>query len=96
MKVPGGMVRSIPGLRAMKSVVVTRRSFWVRTRPMDFAISEYTRKKTRPWKKTDALSVPAFLNEIFTPLVLSSIPGLSARKRTAGMATFWEVSKGSI
>tara|TARA_B100001939_G_scaffold76958_1_gene64919 strand:+ start:1352 stop:1642 length:291 start_codon:yes stop_codon:yes gene_type:complete len=96
MNVPGGMVRSIPGLSAMKSVVVTRRSFWVRTRPIAFAISEYTRKKTRPWKNTDALSVLTFLNESFIPLVLSSIPGLSARKRTAGMATFWEVSRGSI
>jgi len=96
MNLPGGMVRSIPGLRAMKSAVVTRRSFWVRTRPMDLAMSEYARKNTRPWKSTDILSVLTFLNESFMPLVLRSIPGLSARKRTEGMATFWEVSRGSI
>tara|TARA_R110001599_G_scaffold191873_1_gene386880 strand:- start:157 stop:303 length:147 start_codon:yes stop_codon:yes gene_type:complete len=48
MTLPGGIVRSIPGLRAINSAVVTRRSFWVRTIPIALAIREYTRKKTRP------------------------------------------------
>jgi hypothetical protein len=85
---PGGIVKSIPGLRARKRVVDTRRSFLVRTSPIDLATIEYTKKNTRPWKKTDMRSVLTFLKEMFEPFVLSNIPGLSARKRVAGMATF--------
>jgi hypothetical protein len=36
---PGGMVRRIPGLRAIKSTVVTKRSVLVRTRPIRLAIT---------------------------------------------------------
>tara|TARA_B110000503_G_scaffold140814_1_gene232692 strand:- start:4573 stop:4896 length:324 start_codon:yes stop_codon:yes gene_type:complete len=93
---PGGIVRSIPGLSAMNSVVVTSRSACVRTRPIAFAISEYARKNTRPWKSTDILSVVTFLNDTLVPFVLRSMPGLSARKRMDGIATFWEVSEGNI
>jgi len=50
---PGGMVKRRPGLRAMKRVVVTRRSVLVSAMPMALAMSEYTRKKTRAWKKMD-------------------------------------------
>jgi len=57
---------------------------------------ERVHQETRDVKSTDILSVLTFLNESFMPLVLRSIPGLSARKRTEGMATFWEVSRGSI
>tara|TARA_B110000977_G_scaffold110039_1_gene143136 strand:+ start:774 stop:1091 length:318 start_codon:yes stop_codon:yes gene_type:complete len=93
---PGGIVRSIPGLSAMNSVVVTRRSFCVRTRPIAFAIIEYARKNTSAWKSTDNLSVPTLPTENFTPFVLSNIPGLSARNNIDGIATFWEVRRGSI
>jgi hypothetical protein len=93
---PGGIVRSIPGLRAMNSVVVARRSVCVRTRPIAFAMSEYVRKKTRPWKRTDILSVLTFLNVSLEPFVLRIIPGLSARNRIDGIATFCDVRRGNI
>tara|TARA_B110000977_G_scaffold114433_1_gene147985 strand:+ start:1384 stop:1653 length:270 start_codon:yes stop_codon:yes gene_type:complete len=89
-------VRSIPGLSAMNNVVVTSRSFCVRTRPIAFAIMEYARKKTRPWKSTDIRSVPTLPTENFIPFVLNNIPGLRARNNIDGIATFWEVSRGSI
>jgi hypothetical protein len=47
------MVKRRPGLRAMKRVVVTRRSVLVSAMPIALAMSEYTRKKTRAWKKMD-------------------------------------------
>tara|TARA_Y100000022_G_scaffold50607_1_gene42923 strand:+ start:3889 stop:4107 length:219 start_codon:yes stop_codon:yes gene_type:complete len=36
------------------------------------------------------------LNAILEPSVLRRIPGLSAKKREAGMATFWDVISGSM
>tara|TARA_B100001142_G_C13716452_1_gene415875 strand:+ start:129 stop:284 length:156 start_codon:yes stop_codon:yes gene_type:complete len=44
---PGGMLKSIPGLRMIKRVVVTIKSVFVRTKPIDLAMSENARKKTR-------------------------------------------------
>jgi len=93
---PGGMVRRRPGLRAMKRVVVTRRSVLVSTIPIAFAIREYTRKNTSAWKKIDIWSVPILPKDRFFPFVLSTIPGLRARKRAAGMATFWDVTSAII
>jgi len=96
MNLPGGIVRSIPGLRTMKRVVATRRSFLVSTTPIARATREYTIRKTNAWKNTDMRSVLTFLKEILVPEVLRSIPGLSARKRAAGTATLGEVTLGII
>jgi len=93
---PGGIVRSIPGLRARKRVVVTRRSVLVRTRPRARAMREYTRKNTRPWNATAICPVLPFMNLTLRPVVVRSTPGLSVKKRAAGMATFWEVISGSM
>jgi hypothetical protein len=49
---PGGKVSNIPGLNTKNKVVVTMRSVLVRTRPIAFAIIEYTRKNTSAWNKT--------------------------------------------
>ena len=43
---PGGMLRSIPGLSIMKSVVVTIKSACVRTSPNAFEMRENARKNT--------------------------------------------------
>jgi len=43
---PGGKVSNMPGLKAKNKTVVTMISFRVSTRPMAFAIKEYTRKNT--------------------------------------------------
>jgi hypothetical protein len=85
---PAGMVRRRPGLSAMKREVVTRRSVLVRTRPIALATRLYTRKNTKAWKNTAILSVLRFMKETLEPEVVRSTPGLSARKRAAGMATF--------
>ena len=55
---PGGIVNRKPGLRAIKSVVVTMRSLLVIARPIVLATMEYARKNTRAWKNTVVLSVP--------------------------------------
>src|SRR5210317_372860 len=89
--VPGGRVRRRPGLRARKRTVVARRSVLVRTIPIALAMREYTRKNTRAWKKMVILSVPILPKEILEPFVLRIRPGLRARKRAVGMATFWDV-----
>ena len=44
MNLPGGMVRSNPGLRAMKRVVATRRSFLVRTIPNALLLAYFQEK----------------------------------------------------
>jgi hypothetical protein len=93
---PGGRVRSIPGLSARKRDVVTRRSVLVRTRPIAFATSENVRKNTRAWNITAVLPVSPSLNATLEPSVLRRIPGLSAKKSEAGMATFWVVIFGSM
>jgi hypothetical protein len=93
---PGGRVRSIPGLRVMKRIVVTRRSVLVSTIPIALASIAYTRKNTRPWKNTDMRSVLMFLKESLVPSVLRNIPGLRVRKRAAGTATFGDVTVGII
>jgi len=93
---PGGKVSNIPGLKTKNKVVVTMRSVLVRTRPIAFAIIEYTRKNTRAWNKTAVRPVRPLRNLMLVPSVLRMIPGLSARKRAAGMATFWEVISGSM
>jgi hypothetical protein len=49
---PGGRVKSMPGLKVKNNTVVTMRSVRVNTRPMAFAIKEYTRKNTRAWNRT--------------------------------------------
>jgi len=89
-------VRSIPGLRVMKRIVVTRRSVLVNTIPIALATIEYTRKNTRPWKNTDIRSVLMFLKESLVPSVFRNIPGLSTRKRAEGTATFGDVIIYSI
>jgi hypothetical protein len=43
---PGGILKSIPGLRMIKRVVVAIKSVLVRTRPIDLAMRENARKKT--------------------------------------------------
>tara|TARA_B100000131_G_scaffold308153_1_gene337189 strand:+ start:1396 stop:1551 length:156 start_codon:yes stop_codon:yes gene_type:complete len=43
---PGGILKRIPGLSRIKSIVVTIRSVLVRTRPIAFAIRENARKNT--------------------------------------------------
>jgi hypothetical protein len=82
------MVSNIPGLRARKRVVATIKSVFVNTIPRAFAMSEYIKKKTRAWKKTAELLVRPFINLRLRPLVVRTTPGLRARKRAAGMATF--------
>jgi len=96
MNLPGGMVRSNPGLRAMKRVVATRRSFLVRTIPIALATREYTKKNTRAWKKMVTRSVPTLLKENLRPSALRIIPGLRAKKRAAGTATLGEVTAGIL
>jgi|TARA_B110000483_G_scaffold146566_1_gene174891 hypothetical protein len=93
---PGGRVKSIPGLSARKRDVVTRRSVLVRTRPMAFATRENVRKKTRAWNMTAVLPVRPSLKATLEPSVLRRIPGLRAKKRAAGIATFWDVISGSM
>jgi hypothetical protein len=89
---PGGRVNRRPGLRAMKRPVVTRRSVLVRTRPIACARRLYTRKKTRAWKNTAIWFVFRLVKETLVPSVVKRIPGLSARNRAAGIATFWDVN----
>jgi|TARA_B100001094_G_C18175842_1_gene797817 hypothetical protein len=43
---PGGILKRIPGLSIIKSVVVAIKSVCVRTRPNAFAMRENARKKT--------------------------------------------------
>jgi hypothetical protein len=43
---PGGILKSIPGLRMIKRVVVAIKSVLVRTKPIDLAMRENARKKT--------------------------------------------------
>jgi len=45
---------------------------------------------------TAVLPVRPSLNAILEPSVLRRIPGLSAKKSEAGMATFWDVISGSM
>jgi len=45
---------------------------------------------------TAVLPVRPSLNATLEPSVLRRIPGLSAKKRAAGMATFWDVISGSM
>jgi len=89
-------VRRRPGLNARKSTVVTTRSVLVSTRPIALAMRLYTRKNTRAWKKIADWFVLRFMKVTFDPLVVRRTPGLSAKKRAAGIATFWEVISGSI
>jgi hypothetical protein len=63
---------------------------------MAFATRENVRKKTRAWNMTAVLPVRPSLNATLEPFVLRRIPGLSAKKRAAGMATFWDVISGSM
>jgi len=93
---PGGSVKSIPGLSARKRDVDTRRSVLVRTRPIALATRENVRKNTRAWNITAVLPVKPSLNATLEPSVLRRIPGLSAKKRDAGMATFWDVISGNM
>jgi len=93
---PLGIVRSIPGLRARKREVVTRRSVFVRTKPRALAIREYTRKNTRAWKATAICPVFPFINLRLRPDVVSNTPGLNTKKRLAGIATFCDVTSGNI
>jgi len=48
-------------------------------------------KKTRAWKNMAVLFVFWFVNETFSPSVVSSTPGLRVKKSAAGMATRWAV-----
>jgi hypothetical protein len=90
------MVNNIPGLNIMNRVVVTIRSVFVKTRPIDLATRVYTRKKTRAWNMTDIWSVFPLANLILSPAVVTRTPGLRAKKREAGVTTFGEVISGSI
>jgi len=47
-------------------------------------------------KNTAIWLVLPFLKETLEPSVVRRTPGLSAKKRAAGMATFWEVISGNI
>jgi len=90
------MVKRIPGLRRIKSTVVTIRSFFVRTRPIAFDTREKARKNTSAWNKTAVLPVNPSLKEILDPSVLRRIPGLSAKKRDAGIVIFFDVISGNM
>jgi len=63
---------------------------------MALAMRLYTRKNTSAWKNTAGVPVFRFMYETLEPLVVTRRPGLSAKKRAAGMATFWDVRFGSI
>jgi hypothetical protein len=93
---PGGIVKRRPGLSAKKRVVVTIKSVFVKTRPIAFAMRLYTRKNTSAWNIVAICEVFPFTNLRERPSVVKRTPGLSAKKRAAGTATFWEVISGSM
>jgi hypothetical protein len=80
----------------MNRVVVTRRSDFVRTKPMALEMTENARRKTSAWNKTAVLPVRPSLNAILVPFVLRIIPGLRAKKRDAGIVIFCDVISGSM
>jgi len=91
-----GIVNNIPGLKAIKSRVVTIKSVFVKMILSCLAIKAKARKNTREWNSTYDLPVRFFSKDTFLPSVDRRNPGLKAKKRAAGIPTLAEVISGKV
>mgnify|MGYP006089559275 FL=1 len=80
---PGGMVSSTPGFNRIKRPVVTIKSVRLNTVPSARAITVYVMRNRRERKS---------ISYMFTFVVFNPIVGLSAMKRSTGIATFGDVT----